>query len=88
MSEFQHSYRDLPEALHAQAPLRGFSAPELLAWNQPLATQLGLEWDAQDPAQLARWLSGTESLPGTAPLAQAYAGHQFGQFVPVVPRRP
>ena len=82
MSEFQHSYRDLPEALHAQAPLRGFSAPELLAWNQPLATQLGLEWDAQDPAQLARWLSGTESLPGTAPLAQAYAGHQFGQFVP------
>jgi serine/tyrosine/threonine adenylyltransferase len=58
------------------------SDPRLLAVNEPLATELGL-----DPA----WLRGVDGLrllvgnlvPSSAtPVAQAYAGHQFGQFAP------
>ena len=56
--------------------------PRLLVLNEPLATELGV-----DPA----WLRGFDGLrllvgnllPSSAtPVAQAYAGHQFGQFVP------
>lgn len=55
-------------------------APSLLLWNAPLAEMLGMP-DAED-AQLARWFSGAEDLPGSQPLAMAYAGHQFGHFNP------
>ena len=56
--------------------------PRLLAFNDALATELGL-----DPAVLrsehgAAIFSGNEIPAGANPLAQAYAGHQFGGFVP------
>jgi len=56
-------------------------APTLLAWNGPLANELGLDVSVGE-AQLARIFSGAETLPGMQPLALAYAGHQFGHFVP------
>lgn len=78
----QHSYAELEGPFTQAAPTPGFDAPSLIAWNAELATQLGLDVPAQDPDQLARWFSGSEPLPGARPVAQAYAGHQFGQFVP------
>ncbi len=85
---FEHRYAALGEALHEPAAFPGFHAPELIAWNAPLAESLGLG-DLNDlndlndqPARLARWFSGSEPLPGSRPIALAYAGHQFGQFVP------
>jgi uncharacterized protein YdiU (UPF0061 family) len=56
--------------------------PRLLVLNEPLATELGL-----DPARLRssdglRLLVGTVVPSGATPVAQAYAGHQFGGFVP------
>jgi uncharacterized protein YdiU (UPF0061 family) len=82
MTDFQHSYAALPEHFHAPAVPAGFAKPELIAWNAPLAAQLGLGGLGDDPQQLAAWFSGSEALPGSKPIAQAYAGHQFGQFVP------
>ncbi len=82
MIPFQHSYAELPEHFYAPAKPAGFAAPELLAWNAPLAAQLGLAGLGDDPQQLAAWFSGSEPLPGARPISQAYAGHQFGQFVP------
>ena len=85
--DFQHSYAGLEGPFHAPAELPGFKAPRLFAWNDALAETLGLGGlaDAASEAgrnQLARWFSGSEPLPGARPIAQAYAGHQFGQFVP------
>jgi serine/tyrosine/threonine adenylyltransferase len=72
--------RELPEmavAWQAETP----PEPRLLALNDPLAADLGLD---------AAWL-GSDGLPflvgnlipsGAAPVAQAYSGHQFGGFVP------
>ena len=56
--------------------------PRLLVLNEPLATELGLDaaWlRSSDGLQL---LVGTRVPSGAAPVAQAYAGHQFGGFVP------
>jgi uncharacterized protein YdiU (UPF0061 family) len=76
---FDNTYARLPEPLHAPAapvPVRG---PSLVLVNEPLASDLGL-----DVAILrqhgAAVCAGNELPPGAAPIAQAYAGHQFGHF--------
>ncbi|MDK3256888.1 protein adenylyltransferase SelO [Blastococcus capsensis] len=74
-------FRELGELA---VPWRAEEAPEprLLALNEPLATELGLDPAAlRTPAGL-RLLVGTEVPDGATPVAQAYAGHQFGGFVP------
>ncbi len=57
-------------------------APKLLYFNHPLAEELGLDLAGRDPAELAEIFSGNRLPGGAAPIAQAYAGHQFGQFSP------
>jgi uncharacterized protein YdiU (UPF0061 family) len=76
-----HFARALPElAVPWQA--EEAPAPHLLVLNEPLATELGL-----DPAWLrgpegVRLLVGNHVPEGATPVAQAYAGHQFGQYSP------
>ena len=76
---FDHSYaRDLPGTYLRVAP-DAAPAPRLLVLNQPLAADLGLiltEDQARD------WFSGAALPQGADPIAQAYAGHQFGGFSP------
>jgi uncharacterized protein YdiU (UPF0061 family) len=78
----QHRFAsDLPEmAVNWQA--QAFPDPRLLAFNAPLADELGLDaaW-LQRPEGL-RFLVGNHVPDGAAPVAQAYAGHQFGGYVP------
>jgi len=49
----------------------------MVVLNRPLAEQLGLDADLLGNAA---WFAGNELLPGAEPLAQAYAGHQYGHF--------
>ena len=76
---FDNSYARLPEPLHSAAMPTAVRAPALVIVNEPLATDLGL-----DPAALAAdgaaTFAGNELPPGAEPIAQAYAGHQFGHF--------
>jgi uncharacterized protein YdiU (UPF0061 family) len=76
---FDNTYARLPEPLHAPAapvPARG---PSLVLVNEPLASDLGL--DAAILRQHgAAVCTGNALPPGAAPIAQAYAGHQFGHF--------
>ncbi len=79
----RHSYAKLPERFYARLDPAGAPDPLLLAWNRPLAEQLGLGGLEEDPDRIARWFGGNERLPGAeGPIALAYAGHQFGNFVP------
>jgi serine/tyrosine/threonine adenylyltransferase len=73
--------RELPEmAVPWQADEA--PAPQLLVLNEALARALGLDPDAlRSPAGLGLLL-GTDVPSGASPVAQAYAGHQFGGFVP------
>lgn len=57
-------------------------APELLFFNHGLAEELRLGLADQDAATLAAMFSGNALPEGAQPIAQAYAGHQFGQFNP------
>ncbi|MFN3280900.1 MAG: protein adenylyltransferase SelO [Tabrizicola sp.] len=76
---FDHSYaRDLPGTYLRVTPDRA-PAPRLLVLNRPLLADLGLE---MTEAEAALWFSGAELPPGADPIAQAYAGHQFGGFAP------
>ncbi len=78
----QHRFAsDLPEMAVSLAG-SGLPDPRLLAFNAPLAGELGLDpaW-LQSPDGL-RFLVGNHVPEGAAPVAQAYAGHQFGGYVP------
>ncbi len=76
---FDHSYaRDLPGTYLRAAP-DAAPAPALLVLNRSLARDLGL---ALTDAEAAAWFSGAALPPGADPIAQAYAGHQFGGFSP------
>jgi len=79
---FDNSYaRDLP-GFYAPATAAPAPAPKLLKLNHALARELGLNADALDSPVGAEIFSGNYAPPGAEPLAQAYAGHQFGNFVP------
>jgi len=73
--------RELPEMVvrwQAETP----PDPQLLVLNEPLAADLGLDASWLRSADGLRFLAGNVLPSGTAPVAQAYAGHQFGNFVP------
>jgi hypothetical protein len=79
---FDNSYARLPDRFFVRQPPVPVAAPSLLALNEPLARDLGL-----DPAVLASpegiaLLAGNAVPEGADPLAQAYAGHQFGGWNP------
>jgi serine/tyrosine/threonine adenylyltransferase len=73
--------RELPELA---APWRAEEPPDprLLVLNEPLAAELGLDPDWLRGPDGLRLLVGALVPDGATPVAQAYAGHQFGGFVP------
>ena len=57
-------------------------APELLIFNNSLAEELNLSSLAKNQNKCTEIFSGREVLKGSQPIAQAYAGHQFGHYNP------
>jgi len=79
---FDNSYVGLPKRFYARMELNPVAAPKLIRINGKLADDLGLDADfLRSPAGLDM-LSGRTVPAGAEPIAQAYAGHQFGRFVP------
>lgn len=72
---FDHSYLRLPETFYSRTSPTPVKEPSLLVYNRSLAKELGLE--GADDAEV---LAGNTLPEGAEPLAQAYAGHQFGHF--------
>lgn len=77
--ELTHGFADVLPQMVAEVAPTGFSDAELVVLNEPLACELGLDvqW-LRSPAGV-QWLTG-----GWGGHATAYAGHQFGQFVPLL----
>lgn len=80
--DFDNSYARLPETFYARLAPEPVRAPRLIALNRALAAQLGLDADWLESAEGLAMLSGNAMPAGAEPLAQAYAGHQFGGWVP------
>ena len=79
---FDNTYaRELPGLYTAWQPAR-VPAPQLLYFNAALAAELGLEPTALQGEAGAAVFAGNVLPEGAEPLAQAYAGHQFGGFSP------
>ncbi len=79
---FDNSYARLPERFHALTPPTPVPAPRLIRLNDALAEELGLDLDWLASPDGVAMLAGNAVVPGSTPIATAYAGHQFGQFVP------
>ena len=77
---FDNSYAALPEGFFSRINPTPVANPRLLAFNESLASSLGLEFATKD--DLAFVLGGNELPVGADPLAQLYAGHQFGSYNP------
>ena len=79
---FENTYARLPERFYARLDPTPVAAPRLIRLNVELARNLGLDPDVLASARGLKILVGNCVAEGAEPLAQAYAGHQFGCFVP------
>ncbi len=79
---FDNSYARLPQTFHRPARPAAARQPTLIRFNHALAEELGLDLGGVTDARLAQVLCGQVIPVGAEPLAQAYAGHQFGHFNP------
>lgn len=82
LATFDNSYARLPERFYAKLPPTAVSDPKLIKLNENLADELGLDvTQLRSPEGLAV-LAGNDLAEGSEPLSMAYAGQQFGNWVP------
>lgn len=83
LPRFEHRYSRLPQRLYQHCKPEMVRSPRLIAFNAALAAELGFDLEAlPGREELARYFSGNALPPDAQPVALAYAGHQFGHFVP------
>ena len=79
---FDNTYVSLPERFYARLDPTPVAAPRLVRLNAALAERLGLDAGSLASPDSVRALAGNLVPDGAMPVAAAYAGHQFGHFVP------
>jgi serine/tyrosine/threonine adenylyltransferase len=79
---FSNSYARLPEHFFARLSPTPVAKLHLIKFNESLASELGFDTRGLGPDALAAVFAGNVIPPGAEPIAMAYAGHQFGNFVP------
>ena len=79
--KFSNRFAELPEDLFHKQNWTPFDKPKLIHFNEDLAKQLGFPKNL-NPEDLVPYVNGNKSFKNSSPLAMAYAGHQFGSWVP------
>jgi uncharacterized protein YdiU (UPF0061 family) len=79
---FDNTYAALPDGFFARVAPTPVASPKLVKMNRPLALHLGLDPDWLSSPEGVEILAGKRVPDGADPIAMAYAGHQFGHFVP------
>ena len=74
------TYKSLPEHFFTHISPTPVKAPRIVMINHALAQSLGLDLQTSSDEDLAQLFSGNKLPEGATPIAQAYAGHQFGHF--------
>jgi len=82
MIAFDNSYARLPAQCFEYVDPTPVNAPQLIKLNDALAAQLGLDTHWLKSAKGIQTLAGNRVTDSSKPLAMAYAGHQFGNWVP------
>jgi uncharacterized protein YdiU (UPF0061 family) len=78
--KLENSYAQLPDIFYTQLNPGPVRSPKLAVFNDGLAVELGLNSEALKTEEGVAMLAGNRIPEGAEPLAQAYAGHQFGGF--------
>lgn len=76
----ENSYAQLPHPFFTSQGAVPVESPKLIIFNRLLASSLGLDVESLDSEEGAQIFAGNSIPEGAEPLAQAYAGHQFGNF--------
>jgi uncharacterized protein YdiU (UPF0061 family) len=76
----EQTYASLPHVFFAEALPMRVQAPRIAIFNPRLAAELGLDLHDVPEELAANWFAGQQLPPGAVPIAQAYAGHQYGGF--------
>jgi uncharacterized protein YdiU (UPF0061 family) len=79
---FDNSYARLPDRFYARVRPTPVREPRVVHVNAALARELGVDLAALDAKGAAAVFTGNDLPNGAEPMALAYAGHQFGSFVP------
>lgn len=79
---FRNTYARLPGRFYARVAPTPVGAPRLVKLNLELAEALGLSPEVLASPEGVAVLAGNRVAEGSEPLAMAYAGHQYGHFVP------
>ncbi len=82
LAAFDNTYARLPDRFYARLAPTPVSAPRLVKLNRPLAVELALDSESLASPEGVEILAGNRLAEGSEPIALAYAGHQFGNFVP------
>ncbi len=82
IAKFDNTYARLPERFHVKLPPTAVSDPRLIKLNEALAVKLGFDVAQLKSDDGIAILAGNELPEGSEPLAMAYAGQQFGNWVP------
>ena len=77
---FDNSYSRLPDIFKENINPISVKKPELVILNEDLVNELNLEFSNSDNDEIAASLAGNFLPKNCNPIAQAYAGHQFGHF--------
>ncbi|MEQ8705393.1 MAG: YdiU family protein [Phaeodactylibacter sp.] len=81
MAWLKHTYAaQLPASLYSEQVPEPVGNPAMVLYNEALAEDMGVAGHFEDEQKALGYLSGNETVPGSQPIAQAYAGHQFGHF--------
>ncbi|MDE2641806.1 MAG: YdiU family protein [Verrucomicrobiota bacterium] len=77
---FNNTYIHLPKVFYTELSPVPVRKPEMVTFNAPLASDMGLDFSGISTDAKAALFGGNILPEGAEPLAQAYAGHQFGHF--------
>ena len=78
--KFDNSYTSLPKNFYSESEANPFAEPQLLAFNEDLAIELGIDMKEYSNEELAEIFSGQKILDGMCNISMVYAAHQFGHF--------
>ena len=80
--DFDNSYSRLPENFYERLKSENIVKPKLIQYNEYLAQELGLDLESINNQERADIFSANVFIQWSEPIAQVYAGHQFGYFNP------
>ena len=78
---FNNSFAALGNTFYTATEATSIGSPQWVIQNHPLADKLAIDWRENNGEPFLSAFSGGPALSGSAPLAMAYAGHQFGHYV-------